>query len=429
MQPSHFRGLVQVPGAGVAQALAWVGVLALPLLALAVHRGANTAYFLMLAGTLMGAAGLGWALVTSRQVQLQPFWSDHCGLVLAFASPLLAVLLSQWQWGEYTGRPYDGLSRLLLAMPIAWWLSQLPRQRLLAWGWAVGGGGVLAAVVLWLSVPLDDPRPVPPFATAITFGNLALLLGLFSFLAIPWRLSRSRVEDVFKVVAGLAGLYGSFLSQSRGGWLAFPVIVAALVLVVRISWRWKLAVAALTLAGLGMAYVASPMVQERVELAVVELNDYRQGRNLESSIGLRMQFWQASWEMLRDHPWSGVGSQNIQAEYVKRVEAGQMAELARTFNHSHNEFLWFMASWGIPGALALLLVYLVPLWRFVCMARELSPVPAGAGRMGVALVTGYAIFGLTEAMFAITMNVAFYAGTTAILLAVGRPGPKEPESA
>lgn len=408
----------------VAQWLAMLGVLALPVLSLSVHRGANTAYFILLLAAALGAVAVAWRARAPGATALMPFWRDNLGLALAMTAPLLAVLISQAWLADFNGRPYDGRSRFLLALPIAWWLYQVPRQRLQAWAWATALGAVLATWVMWQAIPPHDTRPEPGFATAITFGNLTLLLGLFALLSLPWRLTRSWWETGLKVVAGLVGIYGSFLSQSRGGWLALPVIMGVLILVVRISWRWKLAAVVLTLAGVGTTYLASPLVQQRVDLAVAELHDYRQGQNLESSIGMRMQFWRASWDMFRQNPLSGVGSQHINAEYRQRVEAGSMAPAAATYNHSHNEVLWFMASWGLPGLLALLAVYLVPFVTFVRAARAADDQRAVAGRMGVALVTGYAVFGLTEAMFAITMNVAFYAGTVAILLALARPaGP------
>ncbi|MCK9512422.1 MAG: O-antigen ligase family protein [Pigmentiphaga sp.] len=405
-----------------AQWLAVVGACGLPLLALTTRGGANTAYFVVLLSAVLGALTLGVARATDRTLpSLRPFWRPAWPLAVALGTPLAAVLWSQWLTGTWSGRPYDGMSRLMLAAPIAWWLCQVPERRLRLWAWACMAGAVLATWILWQSIPPWDTRPEPPYATAITFGNLCLLLGVFSALSLGWRLTRWRGEVVIKALAAGIGLYGSFLSQSRGGWLALPVIIGVLVLILNISWRRRAGVALLTIAGLGAAYVASPMVQDRVVLAVSELRDFQRGENLESSIGMRMQFWQASWEMFRDHPLTGVGSQNINAEFRERVAQGRMAELGATHNHSHNEVLWFMASWGAPGLLALLAVYLAPWWAFVRAARSADPDRATAGRLGVALVTGYASFGLTEAMFAITMNVAFYAGHVAILLALALP--------
>ncbi|MGE4335980.1 MAG: O-antigen ligase family protein [Pigmentiphaga sp.] len=405
-----------------AQWISVLGAVGLPLLALTMRGGTNTAYFVCLLGAIVGALTLALGRATDRTLPpLEPFWRPAWPLAVALAAPLVAVLWSQWLTGTWSGRPYDGMSRLLLAAPVAWWLCQVPRHRLLWWAWACMAGAVLATWILWQSIPPWDTRPEPPYATAITFGNLCLLLGVFSALSLGWRLTRWRGEALVKMLAACIGLYGSFLSQSRGGWLALPVIIGVLVLILNISWRRKAAVVLLTVAGLGTTYMASPMVQDRVILAASELRDFQRGENLESSIGMRMQFWQASWEMFREHPLTGVGSQHINAEFRERVAQGRMAELGAMHNHSHNEVFWFMASWGLPGLLALLAVYLVPWWFFVRAARCADRDRATAGRMGVVLVTGYASFGLTEAMFAITMNAAFYAGHVAILLALAWP--------
>lgn len=397
---------------------AWVAALLLPALALAYRGGANTAYFAL---ALCGL--LGWA--TRRHAAQAPVFGRDLGLfALAFALPLLAVLWNQVLSLEFADRPYDAPARVACAGLLAWWLAHLAPGRLMRVQWGLGAGAVVGAVVLFASG--GESRPEPPFATAITFGNLALLMGLCSWLSLGWRLTRSRLEPAFKVVAGACGLYASLISQSRGGWLALPAVVVVLLLLWRGHWRMKIVGAACCVALLGGIYAGSDMVQQRVALAGAELNEHLRGHTTESSIGLRLQFWAASLDMFAQNPLTGVGTQNVRAGFEARARAGELHPTAAEFTHSHNDMLWAMAALGVPGMLALAAVYLVPLLGFVRAARRPDARRRVAGFMGATVVVSYMVFGLTEAMFALTMNTAFYAGMTAILYALCRTSHREP---
>lgn len=403
-----------------AQWLAIAGAIGLPALALAFRGGANSAYFLMLLASLAGVAmhGLGAAPASLRHHRSTPAYRAFC---VAMCLPLLAVLANQLATWEFDDRSFDAPSRMLLVMLIAWWLMRCPWQYLRHMQWGLCAGALIGAAKL---AALSDfgatGRPMPAFATAISFGNLALLMGLCAFVSLGWRLTRWRLEQGVKILGGLAGLYGSFLSQSRGGWLALPILVIVLILLSRLSRRWKMLLAATALVAVGGIYSGSHLVQDRVQEAATELSEYARGANPDTSIGLRMQFWQASIDMFLEHPFTGVGLQNIQREFQQRAQSGEMTPTVVTFNHSHNDMLWAMAALGIPGMLALLAVYLVPLTLFVRTSRHADARIAVASRMGIVLVLGYMIFGFTEAMFAITMNTAFYAGMLAILVALTR---------
>ncbi len=403
-----------------AQWLAVGGAIALPTLSLAYRGGANTGYFVMLLASLtgLGLYFFGRDGGHGRQAAMTPAYKAFC---MAMSLPLLAVLSNQVFTGTFDDGAFDAPSRMFFVIAIAWWLMRCPWQRLqhVQWGLCVGAV-VGAAALASISDFGSAGRPEPAFATAITFGNLALVLGLCAWVCIAWRITRSRLETWFKVICGAAGMYGSFLSQSRGGWLALPVLLAALILLSRLHWRWKSLLAAATLVLLGGIYVGSSMVQERVSEAATELTDYARGGNPDTSIGLRMQFWQASIEMFTEHPLTGVGAQNIRDEFRRRAQSGEMTPKVSTFNHSHNDMLWAMAALGIPGMLALLAVYLVPLALFAKASRHPEIRVSVAGRMGIVLVLGYMVFGFTEAMFALTMNTAFYAGMLAILMALTR---------
>jgi len=62
---------------------------------------------------------------------------------------------------------------------------------------------------------------------------------------------------------------------------------------------------------------------------------------------LRLSLWQAAWDMVRDHPWLGVGPDNFLYYYGDYIRPG--AEVDRWLSHPHNVILDFWLRLGIGG--------------------------------------------------------------------------------
>lgn len=62
---------------------------------------------------------------------------------------------------------------------------------------------------------------------------------------------------------------------------------------------------------------------------------------------LRFSLWQAAWEMVRDHPWLGVGPDNFLYYYGDYILPG--AEVDRWLSHPHNVALDFWLRLGVGG--------------------------------------------------------------------------------
>jgi O-antigen ligase len=78
-----------------------------------------------------------------------------------------------------------------------------------------------------------------------------------------------------------------------------------------------------------------------------------------------------------------------------------------------------MASHGVLGLTALLLIYVAPIAIFARRLRAQVPQPARvAAAMGLALCLGFFVFGWTELMLRSIRTIGFYAMTMAWLLAL-----------
>ncbi len=77
------------------------------------------------------------------------------------------------------------------------------------------------------------------------------------------------------------------------------------------------------------------------------------------SLGYRLHYWQATIQMIADHPWLGVGPGNFQAEYTRYKLPQAVEEVAEP----HNFMLEIGATAGMPAAAMLLLALGAYAWR------------------------------------------------------------------
>jgi len=145
--------------------------------------------------------------------------------------------------------------------------------------------------------------------------------------------------------------------------------------------------------------------------------------NEDTSIGIRFQLWKAAWLIFTEHPLFGVGMGGFKALMTPMQQAGLLTPLAADFGRQevHSEILSRLSQLGVVGLGAITAVYAVPGWLFWRRREAASPACRAAARMGLALVVGFVVYGLTVETFDLTMTAAFYALTVAVLLAAAYP--------
>ena len=322
---------------------------------------------------------------------------------------------------------------VLLVLPAL--LAERPRAAVLAWGCVLGAAGA-GASALWDVLVLHHARAAG-HTNAIQFGNLALLLGVWSGIwGLQAREPRTRWAGALGALLGLAA---SLASGSRGGWLALPLLLLLALWLSRPAHaapttRHRLRALALTaLACLVLA--ALPPVQQRVQLAADEFARQQQQQAQDSSVGLRMAFWPFAWAEGKAHPLVGVGQQGYEAHQRAAVARGELPPEAVQFNHAHHEWLDMFAKRGLLGVLGLLLFYAVPgvlCWRAL---RRIDPAAPDAGPRraaalcGLTTVVGFIAFGMTQVMFAHNNGNLMYLLCMSVWLAVCWHGPRAPHAA
>ncbi len=211
---------------------------------------------------------------------------------------------------------------------------------------------------------LNSPEPVATFALA---NSLAGYMAPWFIVAIGLLISaagapgasgaspidRAGLARLGIVAAAIGGCL--LLTHCRGAWVGVFVACGGLA---TLAWlEHGQAVDRLTRArhirwialAVGLAFVAA------VAALVFALAEGMAGNlvaGARKSLGYRLEYWQASWAMIRDNPWLGCGPGNFQDCYT----AFKLPAASEEIRDPHNFIVELAATAGIPAALAMLAV-------------------------------------------------------------------------
>ncbi|MBI4759068.1 MAG: O-antigen ligase family protein, partial [Chloroflexi bacterium] len=233
----------------------------------------------------------------------------------------------------------------------------------------VAGGAVVATYGLYQWLFTGDVITAEGVRRMLATYRSPNNLGLYLERIIPWSLalawSAGRWRKIYLGALGSLAL-ALFLTFSVGAWLgaAGGLFATSLFL-----FKGRKALATVLILGLLAGGLALPIL--RVERVISHLS-FRQ----ETTTFLRLQVWQASANMIRDHPLLGVGLDGFLEQYRTRYirpEAWKEPNLS----HPHNLILELWVNLGVPGVVILVLF----LWGFYRRASHLyHRVPEGEGR-------------------------------------------------
>ena len=343
----------------------------------------------------------------------------------AMSSLFLATLFSAIYHSGFRSAVLDSPSRFLLAIIIYFALKQVSVRYtgMLQYGLPLGVlSGFLTSVFFpshYWSVQTTYFVDPPTFAGAI------LILGTLSLMSVNWLRPDPLFLVIAKVAAFMLALYCAVKSTERGVWIAVPVLLLILGSKIPSKLRFFVGIGLLLL--IAAIYVSMPEISARLAQTRAEFASILD-RNLENPIGWRLQMWIVAAHLFSGNLLAGVGPTGVEDSLRQAAVEHHLtpAGLDAALSQIHSEVLAKALALGVPGVLAILAVYLVPLALFVHSAKT-SPghIHRTAGMMGVLLVIAYMIFGLSIETFNLKMTASFYATTVAVLLAIARSEREE----
>ncbi|EIJ35975.1 O-antigen ligase family protein [Thiothrix nivea] len=219
---------------------------------------------------------------------------------------------------------------------------------------------------------VEDPTPFVGhivYNPVLAFTLYLLLYAVFLRDDLPWKLKA--VGLVLFVIMSI----NMFLTEGRMGQAVFLVLLTLFVFQFYHGRVLKPALLSLLLISIlaPTAYLLSPVVQKRVDVAIHEVENYEQEPN--SSVGLRVIMLLNSLEIIRENPLLGVGTGDYRQEYIK-VNRQNFPEATRgeILNHPHNVYVQEMVQFGLLGLAVLFYMFYVMVRMYKQSSGPFKPV-------------------------------------------------------
>ncbi|MDQ1362223.1 MAG: O-antigen ligase [Pseudomonadota bacterium] len=314
-----------------------------------------------------------------------------------------------------------------LIIPVYFCAKKLGINRAALWSGLAAGALVSAVVAIYdVAGPYHMERAMG-INHPIIFGDLALLMGVMAMGGLTWFRKQSRWHVLIPVLALVAGLLASFLSQSRGGWVALPVLALLFVwhFGVHVA-RWKIlaGMALLLVFVTGIYFVPQSGVRNTINTTIMHVDNYVNSDvsapDRATSIGSRFEMWRASWILFIEHPVLGVGWGKYQEETQTLVNRGLINQAAADYPHPHNQFLSSLVNGGMAGLVGILVLFIIMFLIFLRVIKNGAEETSDKSHIaftGLLLVVSFFIFNLSESLMERSRTVAFMVYYVAILLA------------
>ncbi|HHJ36509.1 MAG TPA: O-antigen ligase domain-containing protein, partial [Gammaproteobacteria bacterium] len=238
----------------------------------------------------------------------------------------------------------------------------------------------------------------------IRFGDLVLLLG---FLSLAGSLYIRDVKSWMRAVGVLAffcGLYASLLSQSRGGWIAIPALLAIVLWPVFRDLQLKnkfVLVLAIIIGVTIMFNMPGLKTKQRIDQAVIDIDQYWQHGNSKTSIGSRFDMYETAYALFLQKPLFGVGVGNYRENSANYFESNKdrMSREVIIWDNPHNEILLQMATRGLVGLVVLVMLFLSGIIIFFTHLRQYDRDTLFYAVSGLMVLVAYMHFGMSIALF------------------------------
>jgi putative inorganic carbon (hco3(-)) transporter len=174
--------------------------------------------------------------------------------------------------------------------------------------------------------------------------------------------ARERAANPWLIAAAMVIGVALALTWTRSMWLG------ALCGAVYLIWFWKKWALAAVPVAIAALLLANPL--DLRERAVSALSPH-EGRT--DSNAHRAELRRIGWEMIKAHPWFGVGPEQVSRQYRNYIRPGMPPpQASQYYGHLENNYVQYAAERGLPTALAL---FSMLAWALVDFARALHRLP------------------------------------------------------
>ena len=343
--------------------------------------------------------------------------SDYL-VLLSFALITIIAWVSYAHFGfqDYAKHRVEKYTWFLLAIPVYYlFLYTKPRMEVV---WA---GVVLGCFVAFSRAMLEEFSLVDEITWAglqgrangsmhpIRFGDLSLLMGC---IALNGSVNLSKLNSFLRLI-GLVGFFAaleaSILSESRGGWISLPLLIAIIIWfkLQRSGVRKNIILLfSILLIGIVVAILTNDAAQNRIDMAIKGVKAYVAEGDNRSNAGARLDMYKTACSAFLEHPLFGVGvggyhlySKDFSKIFNELNEKKISKEVVR-WKNPHNEFLLHAATRGVVGLAALFLMMFAIVNSGYSGHKSANQEDVVFSSVNLILIAvGFSVFGLTIALF------------------------------
>jgi len=276
---------------------------------------------------------------------------------------------------------------------------------------------LVMAVLVYLNVGSFDIR-YSGSMNADPYGLIAAVLTLFSITRIC---KENSINQIITFIAFIAGILVVISSGTRSAWIALFVSILLYIWIVFLNKEFKcyfkFVAVFIVAVFISVNFMKFDNIQNRVLSAKIQVVDWFSDRDSTSSVGIRLEMWDASIkQLINKHPLTGMGYRNnINTTIAKYADKESRHSIER-FTHVHNTYLNHLLAEGFPGLIAIMSLLFIPFKIFFLKVKGNVMADNSRSRMGVILVLSFIVYGFANKLFGDIFINAFYVFYIAILL-------------
>ena len=343
-------------------------------------------------------------------------------VLFAFVALTLATAISQSLNLRLHWSSFDGPSKILLAALVFLFL----RTQTISFARVLEVGLPLGLLAVYLAVQLNSVpnafwrgRLTTSFVDPNSLGSQSLILTLLCLFSIRLFGKEPTWLLLLKIVGVATGLYVTIHTQSRGGWLAIPPLLA-LWLVLQIgrvkdkrptAYLRPIVLTCVAITMMVLAYEYSAIISSRGEHAYKDISDWLNEINLDTPAGIRLSIWKISLSLALENPWFGYGETGLKevlANHPLNTAAYRSAIETLAFAGPHSDVLAKLLFTGLIGLFAYAATMVIPWLYFWRHRSDAHPGSMAASHLGMYFITGVMVCGLTNEMLSLKYLCSFF---------------------
>ncbi len=346
------------------------------------------------------------------------FLSTLCGGVFSEAVKML---------GHY--------ARLLLVIPIIFLCARIRlTQDWLWYAMAIGAitAGLFALYESWqMGVFKNTAYRAHGMTGPMIFGHLSLTMGFMTIAGWGFFKEQGQRYLIIPSLALILGLVASFLSGTRGAWIAIPALSLLYFWFMRRRGmrQWHITIILMVLGSIIAAGYLFPQtgIKKRIDIAQKEIEllfaadkKLTTVEGVEGGVDVRLKMWSAAWKIFLENPLLGVGEGMYQEKVREFAESDNRYKkiVKYGFKDPDNEYFYTLVNRGLLGLISLLLLFLFPAWMFYKAASSESPTLARLGLAGLVLIVAYMHFCMTKSVLSVSVELNFFSFSLALLVSL-----------